>query len=141
MMIRTYSQLTKRTTLLDRYKYLRLLQGVGDKTFGADRYLNQRFYKSAEWKRIRDIVIIRDEGCDLGILDYPIGGKILIHHMNPMQLTNVTLRDEDILNPEFLISTSERTHQAIHYGDDTLLPSILILRVPNDTILWHKGGL
>jgi len=135
-MIRTYSKLIKLETITDRYNYLRLSRSVGLKTFGSDRYLNQSFYKSREWKRIRDIVIIRDEGCDLGLLDFPIGYKILIHHMNPMLLDDVKSRNPDNLNPEFLISTSERTHQAIHYGDERLLPSIPILRMPNDTRLW-----
>ncbi len=136
MMIRTYSKLVEFTDLVSRYKYLKLSNSIGEKTFGSDRFLNQRFYKSAEWKRTRDIVIIRDEGCDLGILDYPIRGRILIHHMNPMVLIDVKLRNFDILNPEFLISTSEQTHQAIHYGDESLLPSLPILRLPNDTKLW-----
>lgn len=137
-MIRTYSQLRRLTSLYSRYGYLRLSQRVGDKTFGIDRYLNQKFYKSAEWKRIRDLVIIRDEACDLGILDFPISGKILIHHMNPMTLADVKLRDDDILNPEFLIATSENTHQAIHYGDESLLPYLPKQRVANDTNLWQR---
>ena len=135
-MIRTYSILVKCFDLISRYEYLKLSRSVGLKTFGSDRYLNQSFYKSREWKRIRDIVIIRDEGCDLGLLDFPIGGKILIHHMNPMLLDNIKSRDPDNLNPEFLISTSERTHQAIHYGDKTLLPESHHSRFFRDTTLW-----
>jgi hypothetical protein len=135
-MIRTYSKLKKFGSLLERYNYLRLSGIVGKETFGYDRLLNQDFYRSREWKRIRDIVIIRDEACDLGILDFPIGGKILIHHMNPVTVESIKTRDRDILNPEFLIATSERTHQAIHYGDSTLLPYIPIIRKINDTKLW-----
>jgi len=135
-MIKTYSELSKLTSLDKRYGYLKLSRSVGVKTFGSDRYLNQRFYKSIEWKRIRDLVIIRDAGFDLGVLGFSISGKILIHHMNPITVTNVKFRDEDILNPEFLISSSERTHQAIHFGDIKLLPELLIYRIPGDTNLW-----
>jgi len=135
-MIRTYSNLRKLNTLLDRYSYLKLSGSVGIETFGMDRYLNQKFYKSAEWKRVRDFVIIRDEGCDLGLPNFPIFEKIIIHHMNPIILKDITLRNRDILNPEFLISTSNRTHQAIHYGDESLLPIIPIQRKPQDTKLW-----
>jgi hypothetical protein len=135
-MIKTYSELKKRTSLLDRYLYLRFSSLVGEETFGSDRFLNQRFYKSFEWKQIRDCVIIRDEGCDLGLLDYPISGKIIIHHMNPMLIEDIKFRNPDNLNPEFLISTSDRTHQAIHFGDESLLPIVPILRLPNDTTLW-----
>ena len=136
MIVRTYSELSKLLSLLERYNYLKLSRSVGVETFGTDRYLNQKFYKSREWKRIRDIVIIRDSGCDLGISDFPISGKILIHHMNPIRIPDIKLRNPDNLNPEFLICVSDRTHQAIHYGDKDLLPSIPILRIPNDTKLW-----
>lgn len=135
-MTRTYSKLITLPDIMSRYNYLKLSRSVGARTFGSDRFLNQDFYKSREWKHIRDFVIVRDKGCDLGLLDFPIGGKILVHHMNPMSLLDVKFRNEDNLNPEFLISSSERTHQAIHYGDKELLPSIPVLRVPNDTRLW-----
>jgi len=139
-MIRTYSNLILLPSLEERYFYLKLRKGVGERTFGSDRFLNQNFYKSDGWKRIRELVIIRDNGCDLGISDYPISGKILIHHMNPISLYDIKIRNEDILNLEFLISTSERTHQAIHYGDVTLLPQNPIVRKPMDTMLWRKDS-
>lgn len=135
-MIRCYSELIIRLTIEDRYDYLKLSGLVGKETFGLDRYLNQKFYKSTEWKRIRELVIIRDEGFDLGILDFPIQGKILIHHMNPIKIRDIRLKNLDILNPEFLISVSERTHQAIHYGNKSLLPYIPKQRKPGDTRLW-----
>jgi hypothetical protein len=119
-----------------RYDYLKLSGSVGEQTFGVDRYLNQKFYKSTEWKRIRDIVLIRDNGCDLGVLDFPILGRILIHHMNPIKVIDLRVKNLDVLDPNFLISSSERTHQAIHYGDNSLLPYIPKQRKPGDTRLW-----
>lgn len=135
-MIRKYSDLKSLSTLESRYDYLKLNGVVGKETFGFDRYLNQRFYKSIEWKRIRDLVILRDNGCDLGIQGFEIHRAILIHHMNPVLVEDIKLRNPDILNPEFLICTSEQTHQAIHYGDKSLLPYIPIPRKPGDTKLW-----
>jgi len=134
--VRTYSELVERSTLESRYEYLKLSGVVGKTTFGWDRHFNQKFYKSPEWLRIRDIVIIRDEGCDLGVMGFEIADKVLIHHMNPMWMGDLRSGNPDILDPEFLICTSHRTHQAIHYGDKSLLPQIFIERKPGDTKLW-----
>lgn len=135
-MIRRYSELESLKTLEERYVYLRLSGSVGKTTFGWDRYFNQRFYHSTEWKSIRDKVIIRDCGCDLGIPGFEINDKILIHHMNPIWIEDLNRKNPDILNPEFLICTSPMTHQAIHYGDKSLLPQVPIIRHPGDTKLW-----
>lgn len=136
MIIRTYSELSRLRTFKERYEYLRLDGKVGEETFGFDRYLNQIFYKSDEWKSVRDFVIIRDNGCDLGIEGYEIHGKILIHHMNPISLEDITLRREILLDPEYLITTVLSTHNAIHYGNESLLISALIERTQNDTCPW-----
>lgn len=135
-MIRTYSELSKLKTFKDRYKYLRLDGVVGEETFGFDRYLNQSFYKFPEWKRVRDEVILRDNGCDLGMEGYDIYGKILIHHMNPITVEDIVNRSEYLLNPEYLISTTLNTHNAIHYGDVSLLNFGLVERTKNDTCPW-----
>lgn len=135
-LIRKYSTLRRFNTLEDRYEYLKLTGVVGKQTFGWDRYFNQRFYHSTEWKRVRDIVIIRDEGCDLGISGFEINSKLLIHHMNPIWIEDLKNGNPDILDPEFLITTCDRTHQAIHYGDKYLLPQVPIQRLPGDTKLW-----
>ena len=134
--IRRYSELSKFYTLAERYEYLKLAGAVGEQTFGFDRYLNQRFYKSLEWKAIRRDVIVRDNGCDLGIKGYEIHDRIIVHHMNPVSMTSLIHKDDDILNPEFLICVSHNTHQAIHYGDSFLLPQPPIVRKPGDTRLW-----
>lgn len=134
--IRTYSELVQLPTLIERFDYLKLSGIVGKETFGWDRYLNQRFYKSKEWRRIRDFVIIRDNGCDLGVNGYEIYGKIYIHHMNPIEVSDIVDVSEYLLNPEFLICVSDNTHNAIHYGDASLLPIDPITRQPNDTRLW-----
>lgn len=136
MISRTYSQLIKYETIEERYDYLKLPGLVGEETFGVDRHLNQKFYKSSEWKRIRDAVILRDGACDLGVSDFPIHGRILIHHMNPIKVIDLRIKNLDILDPKFLICSSERTHQAIHYGDKSLLPYIPKQRIPGDTRLW-----
>lgn len=136
MIIRTYSELSQLTTFKERYEYLRLDGKVGEETFGFDRYLNQIFYKSDEWKSVRDFVIIRDNGYDLGIQGYEIHGKILIHHMNPISPEDIVRRSEFLLNPEFLITTVLSTHNAIHYGDESLLISAPIERMRNDTCPW-----
>jgi hypothetical protein len=135
-MIRSYSELIELKTIRDRYEYLKLNGTVGKQSFGWDRFFNQRFYHSLAWKRVRNLVIIRDGGCDLGIPDFEIHDKILIHHMNPIWIEDLRSGNQDILNPNFLITTSERTHQAIHYGDDSLLPQAPIIRKPGDTNLW-----
>jgi hypothetical protein len=137
-MIRNYSELRHLVSIEDRYNYLRLSGAVGKSTFGFDRFINQKFYKSSAWKRVRNIVIIRDNGCDLGIPGFEINDKIIIHHMNPILLKDIERRNLDILKPEFLICTSMRTHQAIHYSDESLLPQVPIERRPGDTRLWQK---
>jgi hypothetical protein len=135
-MIRTYSELRRLNTIEDRFKYLALHGQVGDITFGFDRYLNQDFYRSTEWRNIRHHVIARDNGCDLGVEGYDINDRIYVHHMTPMNVEDLIDGDEQILNPEFLISVTHRTHNAIHYGDVKLLPKKLVERRPGDTKLW-----
>lgn len=134
--IRTYSELRRLHTFEERYKYLRLQAGVGQATFGFDRYINQQFYRSREWKQVRREVILRDEGCDLGVEGHEIYDQVLIHHMNPMEINDIRNGDAVILDPNFLITTSHRTHNAIHYGDESQLPRILTPRRPGDTKLW-----
>ena len=134
--IRTYSELRTYQTFEDRYKYLRLRGEVGSQTFGFDRYINQQFYTSREWRQIRHRVILRDEGCDLGVPGYEIFDKVIIHHMNPMVADDIVYGEESILDPEYLITVSFRTHNAIHYGDERLLPRPWTPRKPGDTRLW-----
>lgn len=136
-MIRTYSELSQLKTFRERYEYLRLNGRVGEETFGFDRYLNQVFYKSDEWKAIRDFVIVRDNGCDLGVEGYDIHGKIFIHHMNPILVEDILKRSDFLLNPDYLITTVLSTHNAIHYGDDSLLITVPIERTRNDTCPWR----
>jgi hypothetical protein len=135
-MIRTYSELRRLDTFEERYRYLALRGNVGASTFGFDRYKNQMFYRSTQWRQIRHHVIARDNGCDLGIDGYDIHDRIYIHHMNPMTVEDISHGDDDILDPEYLITTTHRTHNAIHYGDETLLPRRLVERRPGDTRLW-----
>lgn len=137
-MIRTYTELSKLQTFKERYQYLQLNGSVGLDTFGYDRYLNQNFYRSREWKSIRDQVIIRDNGCDLGIEGYEIQGRIYIHHMNPILITDIRDRTDFLLNPEYLITTTHDTHNAIHYGDESLLILPPVERTANDTCPWKK---
>lgn len=137
-MIKSYDALILLDTIEDRYNYLRIGGEVGRETFGFDRYLNQGFYQSMEWKRVRDEVISRDNGCDLGLEGYEINGRILIHHMNPICPDQIKFFDPDILDPDFLISCSHKTHNAIHYGDENLLPRRIVERRPNDTIPWRQ---
>ena len=137
--IRTYSELLTFPTFKERYNYLRLNGKVCDETFGFERYLNQTFYKSEEWLRVRRKVIIRDNGCDLGVLgrEIPETVPILIHHMNPITKEDILLHTDLLLNPEYLISTIMRTHNAIHYGDESMIDlSIPVERKPNDTCPW-----
>lgn len=139
MIIRTYSELSKLQTFKERYNYLRLNESIGQDTFGFDRYLNQMFYKSREWRSIRDYVIVRDNGCDLGMEDHEINSGVIIHHMNPISKKDITDRSEFLLEPEYLITTILSTHNAIHYGDETLLNNrMLIQRSINDTCPWRK---
>lgn len=135
-MILTYSNLVELPTFAERFDYLALNGVVGEPTFGGSRYLNQLFYNSKEWKEVRDIVIMRDEGCDLGCLDRPITGTIYIHHINPIRKEDILTRSWKVLDPENLICVSFNTHQAIHYGDRSILIPDLIERYPNDTCPW-----
>lgn len=134
--IRTYSELRRLETFEERFEYLKLNGQVGRETFGFDRHINQRFYASTQWKHIRDEVIVRDHGCDLGIPGYEIHSRLYIHHMNPMTVEHIDRGDFTILCPEYLITTTHRTHNAIHYGDERQLPRPLAERMPGDTKLW-----
>lgn len=136
MSIKTYSELIALPTFEERYEYLRLNGRVGEDTFGFDRYMNQNFYRSAEWRRIRDRVIVRDNGCDLAIDDRIIYGKILIHHMNPITDKDLFNLSDILLDPEYLICVSHNTHNAIHYGDGERLVKDPIVRTKNDTCPW-----
>lgn len=137
--IRSYTELVQLCTYEERFKYLSLGGVVGEDTFGFDRYLNQQFYRSSEWKRVRDIVITRDAGCDLGIVGREICGKILIHHMNPISAADIQNGVEYLLDPEYLICVSHETHNAIHYGDESVCRNIIpVERLPGDTIPWKR---
>jgi hypothetical protein len=138
MSIKTYSQLIRLPTFEDRFEYLKLKGSVGKDTFGHDRYLNQVFYSSMEWRRLRDEIIIRDNGCDLGIEGREIGGKVYIHHLNPLGANDILTHSEYLVNPEYLICVSFETHNAIHYGDINLLPRDPIERKRNDTCPWRR---
>lgn len=137
--IRSYSELITLPTFMDRYKYLKMNGKVGEETFGFDRYLNQMFYRMPEWKSIRRKVILRDGGCDLGIEDreIPKGVRIYVHHMNPISVKDIANKLDWILDPEFLICTTKITHDAIHYGDETLLYGEPIERTKGDTCPWR----
>lgn len=138
MIYKTYSKLIQLPTFKERFEYLKLSGQVGLETFGFDRIFNQVFYKSPEWRRIRREVMLRDNGCDLGISDREIHGKILIHHMNPITEKDIATRSEILLNPEYLITVSNNTHNAIHYGDEHLLVSdTLVERFQYDTCPWR----
>lgn len=139
-MIRTYSELIKFSTFEERYEYLRLNGQVAEETFGFDRYLNQIFYKSKEWRSVRDHIITRDNGCDLAVADreIPDGVRIYIHHMNPIMVKDILHRSDILLNPEYLITTIKNTHDAIHYGDSSLLYSVPVERTRNDTCPWKR---
>lgn len=134
--LRTYSELRRIESFEDRFRYLALHGRVGEPTFGWDRWINQGFYTSTQWRQVRLEVIARDLGCDLGVPGYEIHDKILIHHMNPMSAGDIVGGDESILDPEFLITTTHRTHNAIHYGDERQLPRSFVERLPGDTKLW-----
>lgn len=136
MRTRTYSELRRFSSFEDRFEYLSLRGVVGNSTFGFDRYINQRFYTSRQWRQVRDVVITRDLGCDLGVEGFDIFDKIIIHHMNPMSAEDIESGSDDILDPEFLITTCHNTHNAIHYGDASLLPRPLVERRPGDTRPW-----
>lgn len=136
MKIRTYRELRRLDDFKDRYDYLQLRGPVGKSTFGYDRWINQRFYKSREWTRVRSHVILRDQGCDLGISGYEIHVGLLVHHMNPIAPPDIRNAEEWLLDPKYLITTSLQTHNAIHYGDESLLPRGPVVRLPGDTTLW-----
>ena len=138
MKIRTYSELITLNTFEERFRYLKLTACVGDETFGFDRYLNQQFYHSAEWKSLRNEIIIRDNACDLGISDRELNKRIIIHHMNPITKNDLIHQTEYLLNPEYLICVSHKTHQAIHYGDESILDDVIIERSKNDTCPWRR---
>lgn len=133
--LKTYCELEMYLTFDERYRYLRLNGMVGNQTFGFDRWINQRFYKSHEWQTVRDFVIVRDNGCDLGIIGYEIRSELLIHHMNPVSLDDITGGRDWILDPDFLITTSLATHNAIHYGDENYSREPIV-RQSGDTKLW-----
>ena len=135
-----YSELVRLPTFQERYEYLRLNGAVGRETFGFDRYMNQAFYRSPEWRRVRNHVITRDNGCDLGIpgREIPRGVRIIIHHMNPISPEDIEERNDDILNPEYLIMTIHDTHHAIHYGDEHMLLKEPVERFPGDTCPWKR---
>lgn len=134
--VRSYSELVRLETFEERYDYLKLGGGIGISTFGFDRHLNQRFYASKEWQDARRHVLIRDNGCDLGVPDHLVPEKPLIHHMNPMSVDDIVHGEEWIIDPEFLITTSQRTHNAIHYGVEKIGPRTVTERSPGDTRLW-----
>ena len=138
MTMRTFTELSKLKTFEERFRYLELKGSVGSDTFGFDRYMNQKFYTSNEWQRIKREVIIRDNGCDLGVDGYTIFGRVIVHHMNPIAPEDILKRTDLLLNPEFLICVSHTTHNAIHYGSEDLLPKGPINRKPNDTCPWRK---
>lgn len=134
--LRTFSELDQIDDFVDRFRYLSLRGTVGAPTFGHERWLNQDFYQSRQWRQIRSHVIARDEACDLAMPGYEIHGRLYIHHMNPMTPDDIIHGREAILDPEFLITTMHQTHNAIHYGDEKLLPRPFVPRRPGDTKLW-----
>lgn len=136
--LRTYRELQQLQTFDERFAYLQLRGHIGKETFGYDRYLNQQFYRSKEWKDVRRIVILRDHGCDLGIMDRIITGRIYIHHMNPITKEDLINGSDLVLNPNYLICASSMTHEAIHYGDKDLLISDYVERSPYDTCPWRQ---
>ena len=138
MRIKSYSELITLPTFIERYRYLKLGGRVGEETFGSDRYLNQILYKDRQWLRTRDKVIIRDNGCDLGMEGHDIYGKILVHHINPITKEDILRRDPKLFDPENLICTIKNTHDAIHYGDESLLIIAPTIRLPNDTCPWKR---
>lgn len=137
--IKTYSELITLPTFKERFEYLRLDGVVGKDTFGFDRYLNQIFYRSQRWKSVRDHVIIRDNGCDLGVEGHEIYGRVLIHHMNPITLDDIMQESDFLLDPEYLISTIHSTHNAIHYGDENLIVTAPVERTKFDTCPWRQN--
>lgn len=137
MLLKSYRNLILLPTILDRFEYLRIKANIGDPTFGFDRFINQDFYQSREWRQVRMKVIARDEGCDLGVPEYPIGGKVIIHHINPITAEDIENASDLLFDMDNLICVSESTHNAIHFGDETLLPAEPIIRMPGDTCPWR----
>lgn len=138
MKIRSYSELIQFDTILDRFNYLKLFGEVGNSTFGSNRFLNQTFYTSKQWRDVRNEVIIRDQSCDLGVSEYELSGRVTIHHINPITIDDVKDENWDkLLSPENLITTSHMTHAAIHFGNEKGLPKLPIERTPGDTCLWR----
>lgn len=133
---RTYSEMVQFPTFHERFEYLKLEGGVGRATFGFDRHINQRFYTSKEWQDIRNYVIVRDDGCNLAVPGYDVHDRVLIHHMNPMNAEDILHHQDWILDPEYLITTTHDTHNAIHYGRTSSHPKVVVERTPNDTKLW-----
>lgn len=138
--IRTYRELSQLKTLKERYEYLKLGGSVGEETFGFDRYMNQVFYRSSVWKEARRKILIRDGGSEMGMVGYPISGKVIVHHMNPILEKDLVDGSEDLVNLDFLVCVSHQVHLAIHYGDDRLLPKDPIIRTPFDTCPWKRKG-
>lgn len=134
--MRSYTELSSIDSYEERYKYLKIGSTVGAPTFGFDRYINQKFYSSAEWKNVRNRIIARDNGCDMGVPGHEIHGRIIIHHMNPIEVKNLFEKDLSVIDPEMLICVSEQTHRAIHYGDESMIDKPPITRRPGDTCLW-----
>lgn len=135
-MLRSYSELSRLRTFDERFRYLLLAGSVGVETFGFDRYVNQRFYRSEEWKHVRNIVIARDNGCDLGIEGRDINGRVYVHHMNPMNLEQINDHMDLIFDPEYLVCVTFATHNAIHYGDESYITLAPVERQPNDMCPW-----
>lgn len=138
MRVRTYSEMRVYEGFEERFEYLNLAGEVGSETFGFDRWMNQTFYRSREWRDARDFVIVRDNGCDLGVAGYEVGNDALVHHLNPMTPEDLIQKQEWILDPEYLVLTTKRTHNAIHFGDSSLLRKPLVERRPGDTTPWRK---
>lgn len=138
MMSKSYSELMALPTYLERYLYLRIGGKVGQATFGYDRYLNQILYTSDEWRSFRNDIIIRDKGCDLACAGYELHSRIIVHHINPITVEDVLNRDPKVFDPENVICVSHNTHQAIHYGDETMLPQLPVERTRNDTCPWRR---
>lgn len=138
MIIRCYKELSRIDNYEERFRYLKLVGQVGESTFGFDRYLNQIVYSSKRWKQVRNAVIIRDEGRDMGVEGYEIQGRIVIHHMNPISIEDAEKDRDFIYDPEFLICVAPMTHNAIHYGDESLLPKGPVERFPNDMCPWRR---
>jgi hypothetical protein len=136
MRVRSYSELRRRQSFEDRFEYLSMRGEVGQATFGFDRWINQHFYRSREWRQVRDLVVFRDEACDLGVPGYDIHSGLLVHHMNPMTAEDLENGAQWVLDPEYLITTTHRTHNAIHYGDQSLISKPPVERRPGDTRLW-----